>query len=84
MYNYIRLPDTHIFSSRFQTNSNFYNHNTRNRNNIITQHFNRSSSQSCFLFQSTKEWNLIPVVIKSSDTLQTFKRKLKIRYCSLY
>ena len=78
MYNYITSPDTHILSSRFQTNSNYHNHNTRNRNNIVTQHFNRSSSQSCFLFQSTKEWNLIPVVIKSSNTLQTFKRKLKI------
>ena len=84
MYNYIRLPDTHIFSSRFQTNSNYHNHNTRHKNNIVTQHFSRSSSQSCFIFQATKEWNSIPVVIKSSNTLQAFKRNLKIHYCSLY
>ena len=33
--NYNRLPNTDIFSSRFETNSNYHNHNTRNKNNII-------------------------------------------------
>ena len=58
-------------------NSYYHNQNTRNRNSMIMQHFNRSTSQSCFIFQSTKEWNTSPMVIKSSNTLQTFKNKTK-------
>ena len=56
-------------SSRIYSHSNLHNHSTRNRNNLVLPHFNQSKSQSSFLYQSIRRWNILPDHVKSHDTL---------------
>ena len=66
------------------TNSDVHNYNTRNRTNVSTPRYNRATTQSSFLYQSAKEWNSIPQIIKDCKSSASFKYNLRKFYCNQY
>ena len=58
-------------------NSDFHNYNTRSRDNFIIPFYARVGSQSCFLYQASTEWNLVPQHVKDSQSIHGFKKRLK-------
>ena len=83
VFNYIKSPDNNL-NSRLHPNSQIHNHNTRNRTNLVIPRFNRSATQSSFIYSSITEWNKLSSDIKNCESNQVFKSKLKRYYCSLY
>ena len=83
VFNYIKSPDNNL-NSRLHPNSQIHNHNTRNRANLVIPRFNRSATQSSFIYSSITEWNKLSSDIKNCESNQVFKSKLKRYYCSLY
>ena len=83
MYAYINSDDNE-FRHRYYSFASIHNHHTRNRNNLVIPRYNKTSSQSCFLYQSTNEWSNVPLTIQYAPSIQSFKRRLKLHYCSLY
>ena len=70
IYSYIKIRGCINFS-RIYSHSNLHNHSTRNRNNFVLPHFYKWKYQSSFLYQSFKQWNILPAHVKSSHTLFT-------------
>ena len=71
-------------AARFQSASSVHAHNTRNNQNFVIPRYNLTKSQSCFLFKATHAWNFIPTEIQNSESLKSFKDRLRLYYCSLY
>ena len=71
------LPGLQITSER-------YNYSTRNSTSLVLPQFNRSRTQSSFIYQAIKEWNSLPEAIKSSRSVFAFKFNLKVHYFSRY
>ena len=71
-------------AARFQATSNIHSHNTRQNQNLAIPRYNRTKSQSSFLYNSIHAWNAIPTEIQNCNTLKTFKNSLKDYYCSMY
>lgn len=84
MYSYIENPEIHPLSSRLVRNSDFHTYNTRNRDEFAVPRYSRASSQACFLYRATTEWNTIPQAIKDSRTTHSFKNQLKKYLLSQY
>ena len=76
VYNYLKSPDIHNFSSRFQTHSDRHRHNIRNS----VEH----TLNPVFLYQSSKEWNSIPDNIKDRNSIHTLKKKMRGYHCTLH
>ena len=83
VFNYIKSPSNNL-TSRLHPNSEIHNHNTRSRTNLVVPRFNRSATQSSFMYSSVTEWNKLSPNIKNSISNHVFKSKLKRYYCSLY
>ena len=64
-------------TQNFSTNSDLHDHNTRNRNNIITPHLHRTRSQSCWMYRGIHLWNTMPVNLRECETSNQFKRVFK-------
>ena len=62
------------------SHSNSHNHSTRSRNKLVLSHFNKSRSQSSSLYQSIKQWDILPDRVKTSDILFKFKLKTSAAY----
>ena len=60
----------------FTKNSSIHTHNTRHRDNLHIPKCYTSLRQRTIIFQGPKLWNLLPIDIKSSPSLNVFKRKL--------
>ena len=74
----------HFDRSNYTSQSEIHSHNTRNRGNITTPFFNRSRSQSTWLYQGVHLWNSVPDEIKSSLTMISFKNSIKNMLVMLY
>ena len=84
MYNIRKNPDNYDTSIHPSTMSSIHSHNTRNRNSFAVPRYNRAASQSSFMYQSAKEWNLIPQQVRDSSGSASFKSNLRKFYCSRY
>ena len=84
MYKITESPANYDISLQPRTLSSIHSYNTRNSNNIATPRCNRTTTQSSFLYQSAREWNILPQQIKGSKTSSSFKYALRQYYCSLY
>lgn len=78
------LTSNNNISPRLQITSERHNYSTRNSTSLVLPQFNRSRTQSSFIYQAIKEWNSLPEAIKSSRSLFAFKFKLKAHYFSRY
>ena len=83
LFTYYHRTDNE-FHNRLNPFSNNHNHFTRNRNNLVLPRYNKTKSQTCFLYQSIKQWSNVPISIQTAPSLRSFKRKLKGLYSSLY
>ena len=84
IYNMKKNPANYDSSLHPRSMSSIHSYNTRNRDSLTIPRYNRTASQSSFLYQSTKEWNLLPQQIKDSSGYASFKKNLRNYYCSLY
>ena len=86
--NILKLQSLHDFSlalrmfknnhlATFETNSNFHNYRTRNRNNLVVPRYNLSVTQKNWVYRSINIWNSIPSYIKDCDSVTKFKTNLK-------
>ena len=77
MYKFVRKTLPSPLLNLFQTNNQVHNYNTRGANNARTQHHTSSIYHKSFLAQGPQSWSLLPNVVKNSNTLSTFSKKLK-------
>ena len=68
-------PDN--LSGRLITRSQISNYPTRNQLDLDIPRQNLEFSKRSFFFSGAKTWNKIPLEIRISPTITTFKRKLK-------
>ena len=68
-------PDS--LKGRFSTRSQLSNYRLRNSLGIDLQRQNFEFSKRSFYYSAAKAWNEIPVKIRQSPTICTFKKKLK-------
>ena len=84
LYKIRNMPANYDASLHPRLMSTIHSYSTRNSNNLEIPRYNKATSQSSFLFQSAKEWNLIPEYIRNSSSLASFKSNLRRFYCNLY
>ena len=60
-------------------NLSYHGYQTRTNSNLSVIRFNRIASQSSFVYQSPKNWNMLPMNLKKVSTAN-FKTKLKITF----
>ena len=86
MFNYINNPSpcSDYISSCLSYNSNYHSYQTRTQNDLSVIRFNRTASQSSFIYQGTKVWNNLPQNLKTVNSAENFKFKLKKHFCSQY
>ena len=70
--------------SYFYTNDTVHNYQTRNSNNFHLPHMRLSVSQKSIFFQGPKLWNDLPLDIKTSPSINVFKRRFKKYLISTY
>src|SRR5271156_3711922 len=79
MYKIIKAPRVEFFSDYFIFNNSILNYCTSNDNNLNMNVIARKNyGFSTFHFKSIVFWNNLPENIKSSTTIQVFKKNLKI------
>ena len=64
-------------TQNFATNSDLHNHNTRNRNDIVTPHLHKTRSQSCWIYRSIHLRNTMPVNLRECETVTSSSVLLK-------
>ena len=57
--------------------SHDHHHLTRNSSQLTLPLLRKSKSQSSFVYSTIKYYNIIPIDIKNSSTIDEFKRRLK-------
>ena len=73
----IKNPDNNSISHKFVLNSELHPYFTRNRHNYSIPLYSRTSSQSCFLFQASTEFNDLPAHLKECSSAHVFRTKFK-------
>ena len=70
LFNYINNPTNprDFISSRLSLNSSYHGYETRTYSNLYVIRFNRTASQSSFVYRSIKNWNMLPMNLKSTST----------------
>ena len=83
---FFQLNDSTTYSicDRLVRNSDIHNYNTRSRDDFIVPYYSRTSSQSCFIYQASTEWNLIPQTVKDCHSTHGFRKKLRKYLLDLY
>lgn len=61
----------------YPEHSKYHPYNTKNKNNLVTAHYNYSKTQKSFLGISVKLFNHIPITLREVKA-DIFKRKLKL------
>ena len=74
----------HLDQSNYIAQSEIHSYNTRNRGNITTPFFNRSQSQSTWLYRGVHLWNSVSDEIESSQTMTSFENAIKNLLVMLY
>ena len=58
--------------------SNIHHHNTRNKQNIQLPFFHKTNSQFSLRYVGSKLWNSLPDDVTKSESLNIFKKKLRL------
>ena len=74
---YRRQYSPEIFHNYFQVNSDFHDHNTRQRSNLHFELVQSSSGQRQTSFCASKFWNSLPQPLKNYTCRNSFKKALK-------
>ena len=74
---YRRQYSPEIFHNYFQVNSDFHDHNTRQRSNLHFESVQSSSGQRQTSFCASKFWNSLPQPLKNYTCRNSFKKALK-------
>ena len=77
---YGKLPT--LLQSRFMRSENI--HNTRSKNTFIVRYSRTNLKAMCISVCGVKLWNALPVNIKETRSLYTFKIKVKAYLLSCY
>ena len=72
------------FCNDMNTLSDVHDHHTRNRNNLVLPLYRRARTQSTLFYRSRMLWNSLPIDLKNTQSLGSFKNKVKIYYLSSY
>ena len=80
----IKNPRSYAISTRFVRNDDFHSYLTRNRSNFATPLYFRSSSQSCYLYQASVEFNNLPSSLRECSSLSSFRKNMKKFLIDLY
>ena len=84
VFSHLQHPSAYSVSDRLIRNSSLHNYGTRARDDFTVPYYSKTSSQSCFLYQASTEWNKIPHAIKDSRSALGFRTKLKNIILDLY
>ena len=84
MYKTVHLDHDRSLLEHLRHQSDIHPHSTRNRESFNITRFNKAKSQFSIIYKGVKLWNSIPNIIKSSNSLFTFKSKLKQHFVSHY
>ena len=84
MFKHLQNPANYAITDRFVRNSDVHSFNTRSRNDFSIPFYAKASSQACYLYQASTEWNKIPIDVKDSRTPYAFKKKFKKFIIDLY
>ena len=69
---------TYMFKNRnTASQADIHSHNTRNRNDLIIPRYNRTRSQSSWMYRGIFLWNSLPQETKDIRSLNAFKNNLK-------
>ena len=84
MFNCINNPNNHreFISSCLFLNSSYLGYQTKTNSNLSVICFNRTASQSAFVYQRIKNWNKLPISLKIISKAN-FKIKLTNHFCEL-
>ena len=67
-----------ILSNLFRTNKQIHNYNTRSAGNYRPHACRTNLKQFTILYQGPKIWNALPLHIKHSPDLSSFKKHMKV------
>ena len=68
----------HMFLNRnAPSHADIHSHDTRNRNDLILPRYNKTRTQSSWMYRGILEWNSLPEEIKNIRTLNAFKNSIK-------
>ena len=84
MFKIIKNPTYYPISVNFSRNFDFHNYPTRNRTNYSIPLYSRTSSQNCFVYQASVEFNSLPRELKLILSVNTFRKKLKRFFIDQY
>ena len=70
--------------SVINSHTNIHSHNTRNSSRLVLPRFTSSKCQNSFSYVGSKCWNNLPYTVTSSNSLVTFKNRLKTLLTSSY
>ena len=73
-----------FLNNDLELTSNLHDHNTRNINHILPQHYNLSKTKFSMKNIGTKIFNEIPIEINNMNSLYKFKIKMKKHYIGKY
>ena len=79
-----RLLISMFKNQNFTTHADLHSYNTRRRQDIVLPRFNRTRSQTSFLYKGIVAWNSIPMEIRSLQYLNAFKNTVKEYLLSEY
>ena len=77
IYQEIKVYSHTQFADLLKLNKTFYNHDTRNSNNIHTLHANSSKQQNTLIHRGIKIWNNLQPDIQNSANTQLFTKRYK-------
>ena len=78
MYSYNKNALPNYFDTMFPTNRSFHKYPTRRSNEFHLPLMRTLLAQNTFLYEGPKFWNTLDDKITSSQTINTFKNKLKL------
>ena len=69
---------TYMFQNRNAlSQADIHSHNTRNRADLIIPRYNKTRSQSSWMYRGVSEWNSLPEDTKIISSLNAFKNSIK-------
>ena len=77
MFKLIKNPTLYPISDFFIQNSQLHTYSTRYQSRYSVPFYAKASSQACFLYQATVEFNNIPHNLKVCTSIHSFRKKFK-------
>ena len=75
---------TFAYGNDMNTQSDMHHHHTRNIDDLVLPLHRRARTQSAIFYQCRLLWNNLPIEIRNTRSLGSFKSKVKLYYLSQY